>query len=99
VPDIRRLPPGERFVLFDVSDGHVGFDEFDVLNQRLISHHFWTGEPQQKATQTPQRYAWPSELDLMARLAGLRLRERWSSWDRQPFTSESTSHVSVWERG
>ena len=46
----------------------------------------------------PFRYVWPAELDLMARIAGLTLRERWSGWLREPFTSESTEHVSVWEK-
>ena len=46
----------------------------------------------------PFRYVWPSELDLMARLAGMRLRDRWEDWDRQPFTGESSQHVSVWEK-
>jgi len=93
VPDLRRLPPGERYVPFDVSKTHVGIDEYDVVNQGLISHHF-TGYRHS----VPFRYVWPAELDLMARIAGLTLRERWADWDRAPFTSESRKHVSVWER-
>ncbi len=46
----------------------------------------------------PFRYVWPSELDLMARLAGMRLRERWGGWKREPFTNDSTQHISVWEK-
>jgi SAM-dependent methyltransferase len=93
VPDLRRLPPGERWVTFDVSDGHVGVDEYDVVGQGLVSHHYTT-----RRDSVPFRYVWPAELDLMARIAGLTLRERWADWDRSPFTAESRSHVSVWER-
>lgn len=93
VPDLRRLPPGERYVPFDVSEAHVGIDEYDVANQGLISHHYTN-----QLASVPFRYVWPAELDLMARIAGLTLRERWADWDRSPFTSESRNHVSVWER-
>ena len=93
VPDLRRLPPGERYVPFDVSETHVGIDEYDVANQGLISHHYTD-----RLNSGPFRYVWPAELDLMARIAGLTLRERWEDWDRSPFTSESRRHVSVWER-
>lgn len=93
VPDLRRLPPGEVYVPFDVSETHVGIDEYDVANQGLISHHYTD-----RLNSGPFRYVWPSELDLMARIAGLTLRERWEDWDRSPFTSESRRHVSVWER-
>jgi SAM-dependent methyltransferase len=93
VPDLRRLPPGEVYVPFDVSETHVGIDEYDVANQGLISHHYTD-----RLNSGPFRYVWPSELDLMARIAGLTLRERWQDWDRSPFTSESRKHVSVWER-
>jgi hypothetical protein len=93
VPDLRRLPPGEVYVPFDVSATHVGIDEYDVANQGLISHHYTD-----RLNSGPFRYVWPAELDLMARIAGLTLRERWEDWDRSPFTSESRKHVSVWER-
>jgi SAM-dependent methyltransferase len=93
IPDLRRLPPGERYVPFDVSETHVGIDEYDVANQGLISHHYTN-----RLDSGPFRYVWPAELDLMARIAGLTLRERWGDWDRSPFTSESRKHVSVWER-
>ena len=98
VPGLRRLPPGERFQLFDVSAGHLGLDEYDVARQGLVSHHYWIEAGTVEVLSPPFRYVWPSELDLMARLAGLSLRERWSSWTREPFTSESTEHVSVWEK-
>ena len=73
-------------------------DEYDVAAQGLISHHFRVRDGALKRLSIPFRYDWPAELDLMAQLAGMRLRERWSGWDRQPFTSESHQHVSVWEK-
>lgn len=63
----------------------------------MISHHYRVREEKLEVWSVPFRYVWPSELDLMARLAGMTLRERWAGWKREPFTSESTSHVSVWE--
>ena len=93
VPDLRRLPPGERFVPFSVTPTHAGIDEYEVVGQGLISHHYRVGGDQ---ISMPFRYVWPAELDLMARIAGLTLRDRWEDWDRSPFTSESRKHVSVW---
>ena len=98
VPGLRTLPPGETFQVFDFSDGHIGIDEYDVLNQGLISHHLRPEDGSWRKASPPFRYVWPAELDLMARIAGMRLRERWSGWQREPFTSESTKHVSVWEK-
>ena len=97
VPGLRRLPPGETFRPFDVSPTHVGFDEYDVARQGLVSHHYWIVGDNVEAFSPPFRYVWPSELDLMAQLAGMKLRKRWGGWNREPFTSESTKHVSVWE--
>ena len=77
---------------------HLGFDEFDVVAQGLVLHHYRVTDGRLEAYSMPFRYVWPAELDLMARLAGMTLRERWSGWDREPFTSESTAHVSVWEK-
>ena len=98
VPQLQRLPPGETVRPFDVSANHLGFDEYDVASQGLISHHYSLVDGVWEAASIPFRYVWPAELDLMARLAGMRLRERWSGWKREPFTSESRKHVSVWER-
>jgi hypothetical protein len=98
VPRLQRLPPGERSQPFDVSPTHVGFDEIDVATQRLVSHHYWIEDGEVEVLSPPFRYVWPSELDLMAQLAGMALRERWGDWDRSPFTNESTKHVSVWEK-
>lgn len=99
VPELRRLPPGQHLIPFALDGGYIGVDEYDVVDQRLVSHHHRAdGEGRWSTFRTPQRYTWPAELDLMARLAGLRLRERWATWDRQPFTPDSTTHISVWEK-
>ena len=98
VPGLQRLPPGETVRAFTVSPTRLGFDEFDVVSQGLISHHYWLVDGRLEAVSMPFRYVWPSELDLMARFAGMTLRERWADWRREPFTSESTKHVSVWEK-
>ena len=98
VPDLRRLPPGETVRAIAVTPTYVGFDEYtDVVNQVVYSHHYRLVDDRWDVFSAPFRFVWPAELDLMARLAGMTLRERWSDWHRQPFTSESTSHVSVWE--
>jgi SAM-dependent methyltransferase len=98
VPGLQRLPPGEAVRAFTVTPTHLGFDEYDVASQGLISHHYWVVDGQLETLSAPFRYVWPSELDLMARLAGMALRERWSDWTREPFTSDSREHVSVWEK-
>jgi SAM-dependent methyltransferase len=98
VPELRRLPPGETIHVFKRTPTHLGFEEYDVAKQLAVSHHYWVIDGQLETFSTPHRYVWPAELDLMARIAGMRLRERWSSWTREPFTSESRSHVSVWEK-
>jgi SAM-dependent methyltransferase len=98
IPDLRRLPPGERFVVADFGETHWGIDEYDVVHQGLISHHFQAVGDRIEKSAGPFRYVWPAELDLMAELAGMRLRERWGGWHREPFTSESRMHVSIWEK-
>ena len=98
VPGVRRLPPGERIQPFDGTPGHLGFDEYDVARQGLVSHHYWVEEGSVQVFSPPFRYVWPAELDLMARLGGMTLRDRWAGWKREPFTSESEMHVSVWEK-
>jgi hypothetical protein len=97
VPALRRLPPGESVVASHVSPTKLDFDVYDVAVQGLVSHHYWVEDGRLESFSAPFRYVWPAELDLMARLAGMQLRERWSDWDRAPFTSESTKHISVWE--
>jgi SAM-dependent methyltransferase len=97
VPSLRRLPYGETFHAFHLSETYVGINEYDVANQGLVSHHYTAVGETFERRSIPFRYVWPSELDLMARLAGMRLRERWSSWEREPFHCESIKHISVWE--
>ena len=98
IPELRRLPPGETIRAFHVSDTRWGLDEYDVAVQGLTSHHFEIVDGRAERLSVPFRYTWPAELDLMAQLAGMHLRERWSGWKREPFTSESRKHVSVWEK-
>jgi Methyltransferase domain len=98
VPQLQRLPAGETVRAFTVSSTRLGFDEYDVATQGLVSHHYWLEGGRLESRSIPFRYVWPSELDLMARLAGMRLRERWSGWQREPFSAESAKHVSVWEK-
>ncbi len=99
VPDLRRLPPGEHARVFAHAPGYVGYDHYvDLVAQLAVSHHFVAEGDDVAESTTPFRYVWPSELDLMARLAGMTLRHRWADWRRTPFTGESTAHVSVWEK-
>jgi SAM-dependent methyltransferase len=98
VPALQRLPPGETVRAFTVSPTRLGFDEYDVAAQVLYSHHYWIHDGRLEVFSAPYRYVWPCELDLMARLAGMTLRDRWSGWKREPFTGDSTTHVSVWEK-
>jgi SAM-dependent methyltransferase len=92
------LPPDRAWTVFDLSDTHVGVDEYDARSHRLVSHHFSLRDGGWKRVAGEFRAVSPAELDLMARLAGMELRERWSDWDRSPFTADSKKHVSVWER-
>jgi SAM-dependent methyltransferase len=98
VPELQRLPPDETVRPFTVTPAHLGFDEYEVATQSVISHHYWLVDGQLQTFSAPFRYVWPSELDLMAQLAGMTLRGRWSDWNRAPFTRESRQHISVWEK-
>jgi SAM-dependent methyltransferase len=98
IPELQRLPPGETMRVFHASETHWGIDEYDVANQGLTSHDFELVDGRFERNSLPFRYVWPAELDLMAQLAGMTLRERWSGWKREPFTSDSRKHVSVWEK-
>lgn len=106
VPDLRRLPPGQDTAPFAVhttgeglTSGYVGFDQYDVATQRMRSVHVSvSGDGTGRVDSVPFRYAWPAEMDLMARLAGMRLTDRWSDWERAPFTADSRKHVSVWQK-
>jgi len=97
---LRRTQAGETARVFSADPTHVGIDEYTDMTAAQISysHHYYVVGDKLETFSAPYRYVWPSELDLMARLAGMRLRERWSGWDREPFTGESTSHASVWEK-
>jgi SAM-dependent methyltransferase len=104
------LEPGGRFVVevgvpgrqplrvFALSDTHVGIDEYEADTQRLVSHHFTLVDGRWERLSMPFRSVSPAELDLMARIAGMSLRERWSGWKREPFTAGSKKHVSVWQK-
>jgi SAM-dependent methyltransferase len=98
VPNLRGMAPGTRIAPFAMSENHIGLDEIDVATQGLVSHHVQMQDGRVRHDATPFRYVWPSELDLMARLAGMRLEARFADWLRAPFTSGSASHVSVWRR-
>lgn len=99
VPQLRRVPPGETSRVFTLDPDHVGIETFDDLVGQIASSHHWV-EIDGRLTRhsAPYRYVWPSELDLMARLAGLRLRDRWAGWTEQPFTSDSASQVAVFAK-
>jgi SAM-dependent methyltransferase len=98
LPDLRRLPPGETVRPFSIEVDAFGFDEFDLLVQRITSHHYWTEDDRLEQWTSPCRYVWPSELDLMARIAGLTLNARWADWNRDPMTSESSMVISVFQK-
>jgi SAM-dependent methyltransferase len=97
VPELRRLPPGQQATVFASEPGYIGLDTYDVANQRLVSHHFTFGAGRQaRLFRSPHRYIWPSEMDLMAQLAGFELEARHADWAGAEFTAESRSHVSVY---
>ena len=98
VPPLQRLPKGETLLAFARTATHWGIDEFDVVTQNFTSHHTTLRGGSWDQISVPFRYAWPAELDLMARLAGLSLKQRWGGWRREPFTSVSETHVSVWQK-
>lgn len=98
VPELQRLAPGDTLHAFSLREDHWGMDEYDVVTQQATSHHLRIRDGKLERFATPWRYAWPAELDLMAQLAGLSLRERWGGWKREPFTAASRAHISVWEK-
>jgi SAM-dependent methyltransferase len=99
LPDLQRLPLGETIRPFHLSETRLGFDTYDVANQGLVSHHYTRdADGRFMYSSGPFRYVWPSELDLMARIADLTPRERWSGWKREPFTSVSEKLVGVWAK-
>jgi SAM-dependent methyltransferase len=99
VPQLRQVPPGSTARVFTLEPEHVGIETFDdLVGQIAWSHHWFSVDGKLLQHSAPYRYVWPSELDLMARLAGLRLRDRWADWTGAPFTSEATEHISVYEK-
>jgi SAM-dependent methyltransferase len=97
VPELRKLPPGQQATVWHCESGYLGLDTYDVLNQRLVSHHFRFGSgTQAELFRSPHRYIWPAELDLMGQLAGFELESRHADWSGSEFTAESRSHVSVY---
>lgn len=99
VPDLRRLPPGQRAAVFTSEPGYIGLDTYDVVRQHIVSHHFRFDDSRQaRLFRSPHRYIWPTELDLMAQLAGLELETRHADWQGSEFTAESSSHVSVYRK-
>ena len=97
VPELRKLPPGQQATVFTCEPGYLGLDTYDVVRQRVVSHHFRFDENgQARLFRSPHRYIWPAELDLMAQMAGFELEARHADWTGGEFTAESRSHVSVY---
>ncbi|MGW7822260.1 class I SAM-dependent methyltransferase [Streptomyces puniciscabiei] len=97
VPELRALPPGKEATVWRTDSGYIGLDTYDVLDQRVVSHHFRFDETEEaRLYRSPHRYIWPSELDLMAQLAGFERESRQADWSGTEFTAESRSHVSVY---
>jgi SAM-dependent methyltransferase len=98
LPDLQRLPLGETIRITSIGESRLSFDEYDIVRQGLISHTVSTGPGQNSHQSAFFRYVWPAELDLMAEMAGMRLHERWASWNREPLTNGSHQHISVWQK-
>ena len=99
VPDLLNISPGHNINPFRVDSSGMSFDVYDVVRQRLTSHHFWIGRQGMRSFASEGRYVWPAELDLMAQLAGMRLSDRWGGWKGEPFTESTRSHISVYSTG
>ena len=99
MPQLRRVPPGQASSVFTLDPDHVGIETFDDTAAQITwSHHWIKVDGRLMRHSAPYRYVWPSELDLMAKITGFRVRHRWASWDRAPFTSGSHSQVAVFEK-
>ena len=98
VPELRRLPPGQTVLPWRVTPTHWAFDIYDTATQAMSSNYMTVTDGRGEYSSIPFRYVWPSELDLMAQIAGMRLRDRWEDWNGRPFTGDSRRHVSVWEK-
>lgn len=99
VPKLRQLSPVDRVRPAHMSEEHVCLDEYvDLVNQISVSHHFYVEGDTARTLSGAFRYVWPSELDLMAQLAGMRLESRWANWQRAEFADDSLSHISVYRK-
>ena len=98
VPPIQKMAFGATMLAFASDPRHFGVDVFDLATQTYRSNHVWMDDDRHTHVSIPFRYAWPSELDLMAEIAGMKLEFRWSDWDRSPFDHLSGKHVSVWRK-
>ena len=96
IPPIQDLPFGETKRAFSCEDDHFGIDVFDVTTQNYSSNHVHRLNGDLQHFTAPFRYTWPSELDLMAKLAGMTLQSRWGNWDRSSFDRFSRKHIAVW---
>jgi SAM-dependent methyltransferase len=97
VPQLRQLPPNQPGLVFAAEPGYLGIDTYDVVDQRVVSHHVRFGPGRDaRVFRSPHRYIWPAELDLMARLAGFDLEARHADWAAAPFTPASPSHISIY---
>lgn len=98
MPELRKIPAGQNIVPFHASGTAWAYSVYDVTTQAANCHYITLADGRGEHREVPFRYVWPAELDLMAQLAGLRLRDRWEGWTRKPFTEDSAQHVSVWEK-
>ncbi len=98
LPPLQHLPFGETKRAFACDDTHWGMDDFDITTQTYASHHIWMKDGETQRVSVPFRYAWPAEMDLMAKMAGMELEHRWGDWDRSAFTNRNTKHISVWRK-
>ena len=98
IPPLRQLPPGQDIQGYRAGPGRIVSYSFDHATQNYRGHYVQLADGTAEYRTIPFRYVWPSELDLMAQIAGLRLRDRWAGWNREPFTTDSRSHVSVWQK-
>ncbi len=98
VPELQRLPLGQAVLPWRADPAGLSYYVYDVVSQRLSGQHYHLEKGAIRAAPTEMRYAWPAELDLMARLAGMRLEHRWGGWNREPFTGLSPSHVSIYRK-
>jgi hypothetical protein len=96
VPELQRLPLGQTMLPWRADPDGMSFYVYDTVVQRLSGRHYEFVDGRVESNPIEMRYAWPSELDLMARIARMRLEDRWANWEREPFTGLSPSHVSVY---